>query len=82
MIYNYPLTAFPHGKVDVGSLSAEIQASEILVSLRSVNTDAENCAIDMRAELSVTDVAILDAIVAAHQAVPLGGPPLLVKIVT
>jgi hypothetical protein len=74
--YNYTIsTAFPNGKVATDRLTVEIRASSIVTALDSISTStaSNNCAILFKDVLSGGDQTTLNAVVAAHQGVPLGG---------
>lgn len=71
---------FPLHKLDADRLSLEIRSSAITVSLNSVSTSGDTCSVDFRADISSGEVTVLDAIVAAHQAVPLTGAPSSVTV--
>lgn len=77
-VYAYPLTDFPNGKANSGSLRAEILGSSIATSLTYITVNSaeyrDACAICFDAALSAEDKTTLDGVVAAHQGVPLPYP--------
>lgn len=72
--YTYSITDFPNQKVDVGSLSVEIQASSIITALDHVDAYPTYCDIWFKDALSVDDQTTLDTVVAAHSGEPIEPP--------
>lgn len=70
--YTYSIQSdFPNHCVATDRLVAEIRASAIVVALDCINTDGDACDIWFKADLSGTDEAVLDGLVASHQGEPL-----------
>lgn len=78
--YTFSLASFPTGVVATDRLAAEVQASSITVALARVDTLGPNCLVRFKAQLSVGEEAVLQAIVAAHTGVPLESDPVVVTL--
>lgn len=66
---------FPFGKVDVSRLTAEIQQSDITIALGAVVLMGTDCLLHFKADLSPSEITVLDAIVAVHSGEPLTVTP-------
>lgn len=74
--YTYSIsTDFPNHKEDSDRLTVEIQQSAILTALDHIDTNADECDVWFKAELSSGDETVLDGVVAAHSGEPLAPPP-------
>lgn len=69
MIYNYLLEDFPNNDCDCGSLTIEIQASNIIVSLSHINIEDNEVSIIFKSILSSIDKETLDIIISNHEAI-------------
>jgi hypothetical protein len=73
--YTYAIsTSFPNHRVDSNRLTEEINDSEIQTELDYISTYLDDCAIWFASDLSGTDKAILDGIVAVHSGEPVLPP--------
>ena len=68
--YTYLLSQFPNNKIDITTLSEQIMASAITVAFDYIAASPAQATIYFKAELSPTDVSVLDEVVAAHTGVP------------
>lgn len=76
----YALSSFPNSLCSLDRLQAEIEASAIVVSLDyslGMTMDASSVIVNFKTDLSGGEIAILDAIVAAHTGEPLSQPQIV-----
>jgi len=78
-VYTYNLLDFPNGKVNSDRLSQEIHASEITISLTSIDTNSSGVMISFKTDLSAGEKTILDAIVANHSGEDIIAPNPIIK---
>lgn len=77
--YTYTLAQFPNQKYDTDSLSDQIRESAITVALDYINGFVTNVDIYFNAELSPSEVTILDTVVANHTGEPASEPLPIVR---
>jgi len=72
--YTYTLSQFPNQKVNLDSLTAEIQASSITAVLDYISETDPNVDIFFQTALSAPEIVTLNGIVATHQGIADPGP--------
>lgn len=83
MNYDYVIADFPNGAYALDRLQREIELSPIVTSIDynlGLSGSAIGCTVNFMATLSAPDLAILDALVAAHSGTPLPDLAIPVKI--
>jgi len=69
--YTYPFTSFPNTIIAKDALYDEVNSSSITIALQSIDNDLTDVFFNFKAALSGAEVIVLNAIVAAHQGIPL-----------
>lgn len=80
--YNYTLSDFPNGQVDLTVLTVEIEQSSITVPLVGIATNPpDDVGIDFDGSLSAAEQNTLDGIVSTHQGIPFNDKPQRINVI-
>lgn len=69
--YTYPFASFPNNIIAKDALYDEVNSSSITIALQSIDNDLTDVFFNFKAVLSGAEIIVLNAIVAAHQGIPL-----------
>lgn len=74
--YTYPITDTPNDQVNTGTLADELNEAGLGVSVGNVNVAGSNIIIELLGDATSSDLALVDAVIAAHQGVEYSETPI------